>query len=154
LDQHIVESLVGLAIVIIGSLGTLITFLTERIKRDLSANTQLTQEAKTAANGTLTTTLEKLAAERNRVFALRMLLREREDRIAFLVARHPAVEATLQQYKRRRSSRPSEADELAAEQHLLADPVTGATQPLHVPPAEPAEPDDPTGTDAGAHPRG
>jgi chromosome segregation ATPase len=131
-EAHIAEALIALGIVIIGSIGTLVTLLTERIKRDLSTNTQLTRETKTAANGTLTTALEKLAAERNRVFALRMLLRERDDRIAFIEARHPDVMATLQQYKQRRSSRPNEADELAAEQHIQAAPW----------------PDDPTGTDA------
>ena len=132
MDQHILEALSVLAVIIVGSIGTLVTVLTERIKRDLQTNTKLTQETKTAANGTLTTALEKLAAERNRVFALRMLLSERDDRIAFIEARHPDVMATLQQYKQRRSSRPSEADELAAEQHMQATPW----------------PDDPTGTDA------
>ncbi len=146
MDDHIAEALVGLAIIIIGSLGGLITILTERIKRDLSANTKLTQETKTAANGTLTDALAKLAAAQNRVFALQMIVRERDDRVAFIEARHPAVSATLQQYMQRRSSRPGEADELAAERHLLAEPATGETQPLHVPPAWP---DDPTGTDAG-----
>jgi hypothetical protein len=141
LDQHIGEALVALAIVIIGSIGTLITVLTDRIKRDLATNTQLTQETKTAANGTLTTALEKLAAERDLVVGLRELLQEREDRIAFIQSHHPEVAVTVQQYKRRRTSRAP--DELAA--------VTGATTPLHVPPAYP---DDPTGADAGAHPGG
>lgn len=153
MDQYVTEALVGLAVMIIGSLGTLITILTERIKRDLSANTQLTRETKTAANGTLTTALEKLAVERNRGFALRMLLRERDDRVAFILARHPAVEATLQQYKQRRSSRPSQADELAAEQRLIAEAATCDTEPLHPTPAPPDEPTG-TGTDAGAYPQG
>jgi hypothetical protein len=144
-DSHIVEALIALAIVIIGSIGTLVTVLTERIKRDLDTNTKLTQETKTAANGTLTDALAKLAAERNRVFALRMLLRERDDRVAFIVARHPAVESTLQQYKQRRSSRPTQADEQHAEQRFMAEAATGDTEPLHV---APAWPDDPTGTDA------
>ncbi len=139
LDDHIADSLVGLAIIIIGSLGVLVTVLTERIRRNLDTNTQLTRETKTAANGTLTDALAKLSAERNRVFALRMLMREREDRIAYIVSRHPEAEATLQAYKQRRRSSITEADELAAEHRLRA----GAP---HV------WPDDPTGTDAGAIP--
>ncbi len=114
-----------------------LTALVEKVRRDLKSNTLLTQETKTAANGTLTDALAKLAAERNRVFALRMLLQERNDRVAFIVARHPEVETTLQQYKQLHSSRPTEADELAAEQRLLIEAAT---------------PDDPTGTDAFAHP--
>lgn len=135
MDQHILEALSVLAVIIVGSIGTLVTVLTERIKRDLQTNTKLTQETKTAANGTLTTALDQLAAERNRVLGLRELLREREDRIAFLVARHPELEATMSQYQRRRTSRATEADELAAEHRLRAGDAL-------------VWPDDPTGTDA------
>jgi hypothetical protein len=139
MEDRIADSLIGLAIIIIGSLGTLVAILTERIKRNLDANTQLTRETKSAANGTLTTALDSLATERNRVLGLRELLREREDRIAFLVARHPELHATMAQYQRRRTSRATEADELAAERRLRAgDPLVW--------------PDDPTGTDAGAQP--
>jgi hypothetical protein len=120
LEQHIGESLSGLAVVIIVSLGTLITVLTERIKRHLDTNTTLTRETKTAANGTLTSALDNLFIERNRVVELQILLREREDRIAFLLSQHPELADTKRQYTERR--------------------------PLHVPPAFP---DDPTGTDAG-----
>ncbi|MEI8167725.1 MAG: hypothetical protein WCG26_15185 [Chloroflexales bacterium] len=145
MEEHIAEALIALGVVIIGSIGTIVGLLTERIKRDLAANTKLTQETKTAANGTLTSALENLATERNRSFGLRELLRERDDRIAFVVAMHPEVAATLSQYTERRSSRPSEADELAAEQRLMVEAATGDTEPLHV---APAWPDDPTGTDA------
>ncbi len=141
MEEHIAEALIALAIVVIGSIGTLVTVLTERIRRNLDMNTQLTRETKTAANGTLTTALEKLAAERDLVAGLRELLKEREDRLAFIETHHPEIAVTVQQYKRRRTSRAP--DELAA--------VTGATTPLHVPPAYP---DDPTGTDASAHPGG
>ena len=37
--------------------------LVEKVRRDLKSNTLLTQETKTAANGTLTDALTKLAAE-------------------------------------------------------------------------------------------
>jgi septal ring factor EnvC (AmiA/AmiB activator) len=124
--------------VIIGSIGTLITVLTERIRRNLATNTRLTQETKTAANGTLTTAIERLAAERNTVFGLRQVVRERDDRLAYLLAHHPEAEATMNQYKNRRTRHATEADEHAALAHLLAD------APL----------DDPTGSDAGAHPSG
>ena len=104
MDQHVVEALVALAVIIIGSLGTLVTFLTERIKRNLDTNTQLTRETRTATNGTLTDALNRVAEEQDRVARLRSALDERENRLAYLVARHPELEETLTQYKQRRSS--------------------------------------------------
>ena len=119
MDQHVGEALVALAVIIIGSLGTLVAVFTERIKRNLDTNTQMTRETYTTTQSTLTDAMARVVDERNHVFALRMVLRERDDRLAYLVARHPEVEATLLQYTQRRRTHPSDADELTAEQHIL-----------------------------------
>ena len=103
MDQHIVQALVGLAVIIIGSIGTLVTILVERIKRDLSENTRITRETRTA---TRSAALARVESERRHVVALELLIREREDRIAYLISRHPEIEATLNQYQPRRSMRP------------------------------------------------
>lgn len=68
--------------------------------------------------------------------ALRELVRERTIALAYLSARLPEVERVLLGYRERRQARHSESQELAVLNRLLDDP------------------DDPTGSDAGAHPRG
>lgn len=133
--EQLYAALIGLGVVVIGAIGTLVTVLIERVKRDVAANTKITEEARAAANGNLRNTIERLASERNKVLGLREIVREREDRLAYIKARHPEVEETERQYRDRRTSRATEADELAAERRILAEDI-----------------DDPTGTDAGAHP--
>lgn len=137
MDPQLSGALIALGLIVVGSVGAIVKALTARITRDLEANTELTRAAKDASNGRLTAVLDRLSAERNRVFALRMLLRERDDRLAYLRARLPEVDRVLMGYKERRQARHTEADELAAERRIIADDI-----------------DDPTGTDAGAHPQG
>jgi hypothetical protein len=122
MDPQITAQLTALGVVVIGALGTLVTLLIERVKRDLAANTQITQEAKEAANGRLQKVIDQLAAERNRAFALRELVRERDDRLAYLVARIPEVKAVLKGYEERRQARHTEREELAAMRRILEEP--------------------------------
>lgn len=124
MDPQLFAALLGLAAVIVGSLGVIVKALTERIVNDLAHNTSITEETKAAANGTLTAALERLAAERNRSLALREIVREREDRIAYIVSRHPEVETTLAEYRERRTRRVTEREELQAENAILHEADT------------------------------
>lgn len=115
MDPQLTTQLVSLGAVVIGALGTLVTLLTERIKRELTDNTQLTRETRQG----LQDAVERLAQARDTILGLRAIVREREDRIAYLVARHPEVEATLRTYRDRRQQRATAAEEAAAERRIL-----------------------------------
>lgn len=106
--EHINEALIALGVLIIGSIGTLITVLTQRIKRDLERNTEITRQTREAANGTLTTALARLHTEQSRVATLRDELRERDDRMAYILSLHPDVAETLTQYRNRRLHPPTD----------------------------------------------
>lgn len=123
MDASLYAALVALGITVIGALGTLVTLLVERVKRDLAANTRLTQQARDASNGRLTAVMDELAAERNRTLALREVVRERDDRLAYLQSRLPECDRVLQGYRERRQSRRStDSQELAALERALQDP--------------------------------
>lgn len=123
--EQLSPALVTLALATLATLGALL----ERIRRDLGENTQITREAKRAADGQLSAALNDLAAERNRTLALREIVREREDRIAYIVARHPEAESTMRQYGDRRTRRVTEADERAMERATLADDARHEPKP-------------------------
>ena len=124
MDSSLYAALLALGITITGALGTLVTLLVERIKRDLAANTKLTQEAKEASNGRLRDALDQLAAERDRTLALRELVRERDDRLAYLSARLPECDRILRGYsERRQTARYSDSQELAALERALQEPT-------------------------------
>ena len=103
--DHINEALVALGVLIIGSIGTLLTVWVQRIKRDLERNTEMTRQTREAANGTLTTALDRLSEVNSRVSILQTELRERDDRIAYILAAHPEIAATLAIYRDRRANR-------------------------------------------------
>jgi hypothetical protein len=111
--EQLSPGLLTLLITIVGAL----TALVERVRRDLGKNTTLTKEAKASAD----LLLAQLAAERNTVVGLRAVVRERDDRIAYLVARLPEAEALMRNYGDRRTTRATEADILAAEHRLTQD---------------------------------
>lgn len=119
--EQLSPALVTVVLATLGALGALV----ERIRRDLSENTQITKEAKRAADGQLGAALNDLAAERNRTLALREIIREREDRIAYIVARHPEAEATMRAYGERRTRRVTAADERSFERATLAEDEPG-----------------------------
>ena len=52
---------------------------------------------------------------------LRYLVRERDDRIAYIVARMPEAEDLMRQYRDRRTRHATEAEELDAERHAMTD---------------------------------
>lgn len=112
------SSLNGLLLACIGALGVLV----EYIRRRLEINTQITKEARAAANGHLVELMDELAAERNRTLGLRAIVRERDDRLQFVLSRHPETEATLASYKRRRSYVYSVGEEEQAISDLLKQP--------------------------------
>lgn len=121
--EQLYAALIALGITVVGALGAYVNLLIERVKRDLAENTQLTHEAKEAANGRLRDALDRLAAERDRVLALRLVVRERDDRLAYLAARLPEVERVLQGYQEKRQQRHTEREELEALQRALDEPV-------------------------------
>jgi hypothetical protein len=88
----------------------------------LARNTEITQEAKDAANGRLTAAQDQLAAERNRSLALRELVRERDDRLAYLTSRMPEAKRVLVGYEERRQKRHTATEELAALRRVLDEP--------------------------------
>ena len=110
-------ALSALLLTAIGALAALV----EKIRRDLDKNTHLTEDAKAAANGNLREALAHLASERNKVLGLRAVIREREDRLAYIIARHPEVENTLIGYRERRQSRATQLEEAAVMQRLSED---------------------------------
>lgn len=134
MDASIYAALIALAITVIGALGTLVTLLIERVKRDLAVNTQITSDAAEAANGRLQTAQRELAKARDQTLALRELVRERDNRLAYITARLPQAEALMSEYGRRREDRRSPTEENTVLSKLLEDF------------------DDPTGFDAGRVP--
>ena len=114
-------ALITLGITVIGGLGTLVKVLVDQITKKLEENTTLTIQAKDAANGQLSRVITQLAAERNLVTGLRAVVRERDDRISYIVARYPEVESLMIAYSDRRASRTTDADVIAAENHLLSE---------------------------------
>ena len=119
MDTEITSALIILAVAIIGSLGTLIKAMVDHLAKELAENTSITKQARDSSNGQLTSVIAQLAAERNTVQGLRGVVRERDDRIAYLVARLPEAQELMRNYSERRTARASEADVLAAEKHLL-----------------------------------
>lgn len=103
--------LITLLITIFGAL----TALVERVRRDVSKNTVLTQGAKNSADQLLS----QLATERNTVVGLRAVVRERDDRIAYLVARLPDADQLMRDYRDRRTRHATESEELAAERNVM-----------------------------------
>ena len=100
-------------------MGTLITALIAWLAKKLSENTTITKQARDASNGRLAETLDRLAVERNLVVGLRSLIRERDDRLAYIVARLPEAEAVMHDYANRRTQHATQADEAAAERRVL-----------------------------------
>jgi hypothetical protein len=100
---------------------TALTAWVERVRRDLGTNTAITQEAKEASNGRLSDALAQLATSRDLVQGLRYLVRERDDRIAYLTSRLPEAQALMRDYRDQRTARVTAADEQAAEQRAMSD---------------------------------
>jgi hypothetical protein len=120
-DSQITAGLIGLALVVISSIGMLIRAKINQIIRGINENTIITTEVRDASNGQLSSVLNQLAAERNLVTGLRMVVRERDDRLTYLVDRMPESQELLRDYSARHTAWSSEADILAAEQHLLSE---------------------------------
>lgn len=112
--EQLQPALVGLLLAAIGVLGVLI----ERIAIELRTNTKLTRETAINSNGNLTDAVERLAAERNTVLGLQAVVRERDDRLAFILARHPEIESTLAEYLQNRTRRYTDAQVIAALQRV------------------------------------
>jgi len=114
--EQLYAALIGLGIILITAIGYIVKAYTEKVLCDLRQNTAITTETKEA----LSETVQRLAAARNTILGLREIIREREDRLAFLISRHPETEQTLHQYQDRRSNRATELDERNAERRIIA----------------------------------
>jgi hypothetical protein len=119
MDSRLIEALILLAIAAVGGLSTLIKVLVTRMLRELRANTTISTQARDASNGRLSEVLDKLAAARNQVVGLRWIVQERDDRLAYLVARLPEAENLMRDYRNQRTTRATAADEALAERHAL-----------------------------------
>lgn len=126
MSGEIITALVALAVTVITALGTLVKLLIDRLRAELEANTRLTTQARDLVNGNYRDTLEQLATERNRSFGLRVALREREDRLAYILARHPDVETTLDRYLQMQTRTITTRQELEALDNLLNDDLPAA----------------------------
>ncbi len=114
-------ALIGLALITIASVGAVVKAITDRILADLAHNTKITTQAKDAANGRLESMQHELAKERDRSLALRALVRERDDRLAFIEARLPAASELMKTYGKRRVDQRSESEENRVLASLLED---------------------------------
>ena len=114
LDSQIIGALILLALLIIGALSKIITAVTDKIIADLAVNTKISTEARDSNDG-------KLAAERNKVQGLLAVIRDREDKIAFLVARVPTATALLEEFSDRRTRHITDSDAVIAEEHALGN---------------------------------
>lgn len=132
MTAEITTALISLALIIIGSLGTLIKAMVDRVLLDLAKNTTITTQAKDAANGRLESVQRELAKERDRSLALREIVRERDDRLSYIVSRLPQARHLMVEYGRRRQDRRSPTEEMQVLTRILEEDV-----------------DDPTGSDAG-----
>jgi hypothetical protein len=121
MDAQLYSALIVFGIAILGGLGTLVAALVAWLAKKLDTNTHITTQARDASNGRLSDTLDLLATERDRVMGLRFIIRERDDRISYLVSRLPEADQLLAEYRDRRTRRATEADEIAAERHALGD---------------------------------
>ena len=121
MDSQITSELIGLGIIVLSSLGILIRAKINKIVENLDKNTAITTQARDASNGQLSSVIAQLAAERNLVTGLRAVVRERDDRISYIIARFPAVESLMREYSDRRATRATDADVIAAENHLLSE---------------------------------
>jgi lactate dehydrogenase-like 2-hydroxyacid dehydrogenase len=92
MDPALTAQLTALGAVIIGALGTRVTLLVERIKRDLAANTQISTQARDAANGRLKAVLDQLAAGKVRFAGLDVFVGEPAPRAELL--NHPKISTT------------------------------------------------------------
>jgi uncharacterized Rossmann fold enzyme len=120
-DPQLISALVAFSIIVLGGLGTLVTALIAWLAHKLDNNTGITTQARDASNGRLSEVLNNLAAEKDRVMGLRYLVRERDDRIAYIVARLPAAEQIMRDYRDQRTIHATQADEIAAERHMTGD---------------------------------
>ena len=139
MDEQITTALIILAITIIGGITTLVKVLFNRLAAELAKNTVISTQARDASDGRLSEVLNMLEEERGRRLDLESEVTDRNDRIAFIFAKHPEVTPTMINFRDRRAAR---------HPRRPTEPATGETHPLSPPP------DDPTGTDAGAHPGG
>lgn len=128
MDQQLYNAIIVFGVATLAGLGTLVTALIAWLARKLDANTRLTtegtiasKEARSASNGRLSDALSQLARARDLVQGLRYLVRERDDRIAYIVARLPQAEEVMREYRDRRTRRATEAEERAAEEHAMSD---------------------------------
>lgn len=128
MDPQLLNGLIALAIIVLGGLGTLITALIAWLARKLDTNTTITTQARDASNGRLSETLDRLAVERNLVVGLRQLIRERDDRLAYIVARLPEADVLMNEYAQRNTRKPpSAADERAADERAMGYPSPEST---------------------------
>jgi hypothetical protein len=121
LDAQIITALTTLGIVVIGSLGTIVKVLVDKLTADLANNTSITKQARDASDGQLSSTIDKLAAANNTIVGLRAVVWDRDDQIAYLRSRLPQADELLSEYSNRRTRRSSDADVIAAEHHLLGN---------------------------------
>jgi hypothetical protein len=121
MDSRLYEALILLAVVALGGLSALIKTSLARLLREMRKNTTITTEARDASNGRLSEVIDRLAAERDRVQGLRYLVRERDDRLAYIIARMPEAEDLMRQYRNQRTVHATQADEIAAERHVLQE---------------------------------
>ena len=103
MNDAVYAALVILAVTVLGALTTLVKAKVDHLVSELQNNTTITTQARDASNGRLRETLDQLAAAQDQAAALRRLVRDREDRIAYLVARIPDAEELMQGYHERRT---------------------------------------------------
>jgi len=102
-DQQIIQALIALGVIVIGGLGTLVKVLVDKLSDELKRNTTITTQARDASNGRLSEVLNLLESERNQRINLETQLRDREDKLSYIFAKHPDVAPSMSNFRDRRS---------------------------------------------------
>lgn len=120
MTAEIITALITLATIVVTALGVIVKAVTNRLVKDLEHNTLLTSQARDLVNGNLRDTVEQLASTRNQNIGLKVALRERGDMLAYILARHPEVHSTIQEYQETRARYVTSKEEEAYLQELLS----------------------------------
>jgi hypothetical protein len=129
MDSQISTALIVLGVTVISALGTLVKLLVDKLSAELATNTSVSMQARDASNGQLSELLAQLAAERNCSQGLRAIIHDRDDRIAYLLARLPEASALMAKFAERRTTKITPADVQLAEQHALGSDTLAFRDP-------------------------
>lgn len=120
MPPELYAALIGLALIIVGSVGAVVKTWTDRIVHDLRANTEMTANVERQTNGTLSALRTQLAAARDSELSWRVMYREQRRLIERLNA-DPDVRAAIDRIASEMRVSVTHEDEAAVLRRLLAE---------------------------------